>query len=491
MNDSPPTVPTSENCTTWIADTIVPPNSTSSGFYKRECTSFVAWRMINDNLMTGFRNTMTRVVNGASVTRTLGDADNWDDAAGALGFAVNSTPAVGAVAHFESGHVAWVKEVSGGNVVIEEYNWGWTHNYNTRTIAATDVSNFIHFQDMAPGSSSGSAYRSDVDSAGKSDLVLTTNEPTGGSKASVLLNNSAFSAPSSWWSDSTAGWSGITPLVGNVAGDNKADYVFAANDNNTGIKIYVAASSGNGFSVPGLWVNLPGWSYTNSKFNLGDIDNNGKADLVITTIPTGGGTAAYVLMNGAGGFSTPSAWWSDSGVGWSGMTPMLGDVTNDGRADYVFAANDNNAGIKVYVAATNAQATGFGTPSLWSNLVGWSYTYSKIRLGHLDDNGKADLIITTIPAGGGSAAYVMLNTTGFGSPAAWWSDSTVGWSGITPFIADVAGDSKSDYAFLANAGTGSRLYVAATNSQGSGFGTPGLWWDGIGWGYSGIKASLS
>ncbi len=136
------TNPPNSNCTLQPADTIVPPNSTSSGFYKRECTSFVSWRMINNNGMTGFRNSMGGY--------TLSDAGNWGAAAQNMGYAVNMTPAAGAVAWWSSGHVAWVESVSGSNVTIEEYNWNYTHNYGTRTIAANSVSGFIHFQDLVP-----------------------------------------------------------------------------------------------------------------------------------------------------------------------------------------------------------------------------------------------------------------------------------------------------------------------------------------------------
>src|SRR4029450_13716002 len=131
--------------------------------------------------------------------------------------------------------------------------------------------------------------RSDVDNNSASDLVLTTASPGGGSAATVLKSTwSGFWLQSpAWWSDTGVGWSGITPLVSDVTGDNKADYIFAANDHGTRIKVYVAASSGSGFGGPPEWWSGPGWSYANSKFSLGDVDKNGAADLVVTTIPVG------------------------------------------------------------------------------------------------------------------------------------------------------------------------------------------------------------
>lgn len=126
------------------------------GFYNRECTSFVAWRLNNDN---GFA-----FQNSAS-TGLYGNADTWATRAQAQGYTVNMTPAVGTVAWFNdnaygassSGHVAWVESVSsdGTKVTIEEYNWSTVGGYDSRTIDASHVSDYIHFADLSGSSGSG------------------------------------------------------------------------------------------------------------------------------------------------------------------------------------------------------------------------------------------------------------------------------------------------------------------------------------------------
>jgi surface antigen len=119
-------------------------------FYNRECTSFVAWRMNNDNHV-GFSNYM-RGPNGK--TGHFGDAANWGANARAIGFPVNNTPAVGAIAWWSSGHVAWVRTVNGGTVVIEEYNYNYQGTYHTRSIAAGAPTGYIHIADL-DGSAGG------------------------------------------------------------------------------------------------------------------------------------------------------------------------------------------------------------------------------------------------------------------------------------------------------------------------------------------------
>ena len=67
-----------------------------------------------------------------------------------MGTRFDMKPAVGSIAWWSTGHVAWVEAVNGSNVTIEEYNFNFTYNYSERTIAASSVSGYIHFKDIAP-----------------------------------------------------------------------------------------------------------------------------------------------------------------------------------------------------------------------------------------------------------------------------------------------------------------------------------------------------
>lgn len=127
-------------------------------FFNRECTSFVAWRLNHTNGV-GFHNYY--------LGPHWGNAENWGAAARAAGLTVNSTPAVGAVAWWSSNHVAWVAEVNGSSITIEEYNYNYNGNYNRRTIAASSVSGFIHIKDLPQGNPFGSLDDVSSDSVGQ------------------------------------------------------------------------------------------------------------------------------------------------------------------------------------------------------------------------------------------------------------------------------------------------------------------------------------
>jgi surface antigen len=113
------------------------------GFYYRECTSFVAWRL---NRMKNF--TFSNRMDGGH----FGDAGHWDDNARALGFRVDNTPTVGSVMVRDSGtwgHVAVVAKVTKTQFMVEEYNHNVDHGYGTRWISRApngDWDHFIHFR---------------------------------------------------------------------------------------------------------------------------------------------------------------------------------------------------------------------------------------------------------------------------------------------------------------------------------------------------------
>ena len=117
-------------------------------FAYRNCTDFVAWRLNSANGVN-FTNQY------ANVPR-WGNAKEWwaaslTDSAKAQGVRADDIPVKGAVAWQgtgDFGHVAWVADVSGGNVTIEEYNINWTGAYRARTVPATQF-RYIHVRDLA------------------------------------------------------------------------------------------------------------------------------------------------------------------------------------------------------------------------------------------------------------------------------------------------------------------------------------------------------
>lgn len=157
-------------------------------FFYRECTSFVAWRLNNRNGIS-----FTNWYGG----QQWGDATTWGTVARNLGITVNNTPAVGAVAWWSSGHVAWVEAVSGSNVTIEEYNNDFTGHYNERTISASNPSGYIHIKDISTPVSNKTVIKTNKSAYNVGETVKFTFEYKYGTSVSLGIdrNGSRYATP--------------------------------------------------------------------------------------------------------------------------------------------------------------------------------------------------------------------------------------------------------------------------------------------------------
>ncbi|RSJ94026.1 SH3 domain-containing protein [Streptococcus mitis] len=109
--------------------------------YSRQCTSFAVFRLSG--------------VNGFELPGAYGNAGEWGYRARREGYRVDNTPAIGSIAWSTAGgygHVAWVSNVMGDNIEIEEYNYDYKGNYNKRIVKANKMTGFIHFKDLSSNS---------------------------------------------------------------------------------------------------------------------------------------------------------------------------------------------------------------------------------------------------------------------------------------------------------------------------------------------------
>lgn len=110
-------------------------NSNTGNYYYRNCTDYVAWRLVSAGVALG-------KVSG------LGNAGSWDDNALTKGFAVSGVPTVNSVGVDERyGHVVFVESVNGNTITISEYNWGSMGTYGSRTGTSGQLglTKFINF----------------------------------------------------------------------------------------------------------------------------------------------------------------------------------------------------------------------------------------------------------------------------------------------------------------------------------------------------------
>ena len=254
-------------------------------YYNRECTSFVAWRLHSRNAF--------------EMPHAIGNAGYWGTWAKNNGYPVNSTPAVGSVAWFSAGHVAWVEAVNNnGTVLIEEYNYDYNGNYHERTIANSSVTGFIHFKDMSGSVAEGSFVQVSGSAAiyriaGGAPLYVSNWNNVGGSQPFSVISQAQFNALRSVPADGT-----FIAAAGHV-------YRIAG-----GAPLYV--STWNAFGGAKPCVTVDGWvidNITNPAAHLNARPSNGT---LISSTATGrvyimaGGAPLYVSNWAAIGGSRPS-----------------------------------------------------------------------------------------------------------------------------------------------------------------------------------------
>ncbi|WP_188317103.1 CHAP domain-containing protein [Solihabitans fulvus] len=158
----------------------------SWGYYNRECTSFVAWRL--------------HARNGFEMPRAIGNAGTWGSWFSTHGYAVNGNPAAGSIAE-SSGHVAWVEAVNGdGTITIEDYNYNYQGTYGERRVAVSAY-NYIHAKDIdAGGGTTDGAFVRDADTSavyrivGGAPVYVSTWDGFGGAQPATNLSHSAILA---------------------------------------------------------------------------------------------------------------------------------------------------------------------------------------------------------------------------------------------------------------------------------------------------------
>jgi hypothetical protein len=160
----------------------------------------------------------------------------------------------------------------------------------------------------------------------------------------ALSKGIEFSAPQLWLAEfgyNSGGWRvDMHPrMMADVNGDGMDDIIGFGNAG-----VYVALSTGSGFSNSGLWLAEfgynSGWRVESHPRLMADMNGDGKADIVGF-----GNAGTYVAYSTGSGFTpaklSTAAYGYDSG-GWRvPMHPrMLADTTGDGRANIIGFGND-------------------------------------------------------------------------------------------------------------------------------------------------------
>jgi len=320
---------------------------------------------------------------------------------------------------------------------------------NGNTAPAAVAPSFAPQQTFGTGANPYAIASADFNGDGKPDVVVANSGNSLGNTISVLLDTSAPGATSPSFSQQqpfTVGAAGADPIAvatADLNGDGKNDIIVVIEGG------YAVAALLN-TTAPGALTPSFGPVQTFVSGTLptavavGDINNDGKPDLVVTISGTSGtGHDVWTYLNTTGtGSNTLSFSPQVFTVGTNPQSVTLADVNGDGKKD-VIVANGNDGTISVLLNST-APGAPTATFSPQQTVTTGSYTYF-VNTADLNGDGRPDLIV--IRYDGSNLVTVLLNSTAPGAPTASFAPQQTFATDSGPEVAvaaDVDGDGRLD-----------------------------------------------
>jgi hypothetical protein len=302
----------------------------------------------------------------------------------------------------------------------------------------------------------------DVSGDGKADIVTFTQNAL----ADVYVSTSTgtgFAGTSVKWNDFFS-IGGETASTGDVNGDGKDDIVTFAHGN-TG-DVYVALSNGTSFGAGQKWHE---WFAPGAEIGaVGDVNGDGKADIVAFTHNAAGDV--YVALSTGSSFAGTAVKWHEH-FSITGEYPALGDVDGDGKDDIITFTQGSAAAADVIVALSTGSS--FGAPQKWHDL--FAVGAELPRVGDVNGDGKDDIVTFTCDANADVYAATSTGSSFVGTTVKW--NDFFCLAGEFPYLADANGDGKDDILVFTK-GTANDVYVGL--STGTTFSASQKWHDYFG-----------
>ena len=340
---------------------------------------------------------------------------------------------------------------------------------------------------ISPNDVTGPVALADLNGDGKLDMVVPNpcapnTPPNCVGLLSVFLGNGDGTFQPSVGYSSGAFWADSV-VIADVNGDHKPDLIVANVSAVEGVFgdgiISVLLGNGDGTFRPAVTYDSGGISATSVA--VGDINHDGKPDLVVSnnsTATSGVGNVAVLLGNGDGTFQAAVAYDS---AGWGTNSVVLSDINGDGKLDVVIsnACSPQGGGCDGVGVAGVLLGNGDGTLKPIVTYPSGGFTGLSVEAVDLNHDGVLDLVtFNSCNAGCTSNGIGVLLGNGDGTfqPAVTYPSGGSGGLQGMAVVADVDGDGKPDIVATTTTPTGSGL-IGVLPGNGDGTFQPAVIYD--------------
>ena len=207
------------------------------------------------------------------------------------------------------------------------------------------------------------------------------------------------------------------------------------------------------------------------KVMMGDVNGDGKQDLIYNHVSANSNQTVVAFSNGDGTFTmgTPISHSASPANGWSQYVVKVGDFNNDGRDDLAWSRVINTN--TTYVSLSNGNGTFEEMPMFTKEGASWGTKY-QFEVGNIDGKNGDDLIWNVLI--GTNRTYVTLSN-GDGTYGADNFEPTSGtfqdhpltsWTGGEGFtVADVNGNGRDDLIWYTQGVNHHHVYIAESVSD--------------------------